>query len=140
MDSAGPELERRFRRDIAALDDVFAFVGEFFRARRLDPRHAPDVGFIVEELFTNMVKYDGGEHDIGVRLTHAGDRVRIAVIDEDVEPFDPTAVPEVDTTRPIAERGAGGLGLHLVRKLADGIDYEYKGRTSTVTVTKKLGE
>ena len=140
MDAVDSKMERRFARDIDALADVFAFVSEFLRAQGLDLQHAPDIELIVEELFTNMVKYDGGRHDIGLRLCNRSDRIEIALIDEDVEPFDPTAMPEVDTTRPLAERGPGGLGLHLVRKLSDGMAYEYRDRTSTVTVTKKLGE
>ena len=38
--------------------------------------------------------------------------------DFDVEPFDPTRAPQVDVGRPLGERPTGGLGLHLVRRIA----------------------
>ena len=60
----------------------------------------------------------------------------IRLRDFDVERFDPTQTPPVDTSRPIAERRAGGLGIHLVRQIADRIHYDYQGRDSTITVTK----
>ena len=51
---------------------------------------------------------------------------------------DITRAPEPDLTRPIADRKVGGLGIHMVRQLAETIRYEYKDRVSTTTITKKV--
>ena len=52
--------------------------------------------------------------------------------------FDPNGAPEVDPATPILQRRAGGHGIHLVRRIADRIDYRRDARTNTITVTKRL--
>ena len=76
--------------------------------------------------------------DIAIALEWKAPTLTIRLRDFDVEPFDPTQAPAVDITRPISERRAGGLGLHLIRQIADRIEYAYQDRNSTITVTKRL--
>jgi anti-sigma regulatory factor (Ser/Thr protein kinase) len=58
------------------------------------------------------------------------------MIDHGVEPFDVTRLPDVDIEMPIEGRDAGGLGLHLIRRMADSIEYDYdvQQRESRITV------
>jgi anti-sigma regulatory factor (Ser/Thr protein kinase) len=96
--------------------------------------------FIAEELFTNMVKYNpAGGGEIGVELERRGDQLECRISDPDSERFDPTAVPAPDVAAPAEQRRPGGLGLHLSRRLADAIEYDYLGRTSRITFRKALG-
>lgn len=39
-------------------------------------------------------------------------------------PFDPREAPAPDLNSALDERDIGGLGLHLLRTLAEGLDYE----------------
>jgi len=97
------------------------------------------VCFIVEELFTNFIKYNtDNPHDISLSLGHTPDQLTVRITDFDVEPFDVTHAPAVDTTRPLADRQPGGLGLHLVQQMATTLQYEYTERRSTITFTKSL--
>jgi anti-sigma regulatory factor (Ser/Thr protein kinase) len=132
-------VERHFPRRFDALDAIFAFVEEFLASETLDPQHAFDVNLVVEELFTNMVKYArDGVHDIAMALSRDPRGIVITLRDFDVERFDVTKAPEVDVSRPLAERRVGGLGIHFVRQVADRIQYDYRDRTSTITVWKRL--
>jgi serine/threonine-protein kinase RsbW len=132
-------VARTFPRNLGALEAIYAFHREFVGACGIDPEVAYDLDVIAEELFTNMVKYGrGGRREIEIELEWAAPTLAIRLRDFDVERFDPTAAPPVDTSRPIGERRAGGLGIHLVRQIADRIDYDYQGRDSTITVTKKV--
>jgi anti-sigma regulatory factor (Ser/Thr protein kinase) len=98
------------------------------------------VEFIAEELFTNMVKYNAaGGGGIAVELERRGNVLECRLADPDSERFDVTAVPDVDITAPAAERRPGGLGIHLGRRLADALEYDYAGRTSRVTFRKSIG-
>jgi serine/threonine-protein kinase RsbW len=61
--------------------------------------------------------------------------VEVTLTDHDVEPFDPTRAPDVDVGAPIEARRPGGLGLHLIRRMVDAIEYRYdeaarEGRTT----------
>jgi anti-sigma regulatory factor (Ser/Thr protein kinase) len=130
--------ERRFPRAIASLDAIFATIADFLREHGLDRGCAFDLDLIAEELFTNMVKY-GGAADVGFALAKEGDVVTMVFRDIGGPPYDvtlPRTLPAADT--PLAERRPGGLGLHLVQRIADGLDYRHDGRTGTITVTKRI--
>jgi serine/threonine-protein kinase RsbW len=63
-----------------------------------------------------------------------------AEVEDDGQPFNPLEAPEVDTTKPLEERTIGGLGIHLVRKLMDGLDYQRQGDRNLLTMKKKTEE
>ncbi len=130
---------RRFPRDVAALARIHEWTVEFLGGQGLDADSAFEIDLLIEELFTNMVKYNrGGSEDIEIGLSATGPVVTILVRDFDVESFDVTQAPEVDPDMPMEQRRRGGLGLHFVRQMADTIRYDYTDRNSTVTVTKRL--
>lgn len=132
-------MEQRFPRDINALDSIFQFVATFLAAGGIGADHAFTVDLIIEELFTNLVKYGrGGTQPISIELEQDGGRLVIRLTDFDGEPYDLTQAPPVDTTRPLAEREPGGLGIHFVRQMADELRYAHDNGTSTITVVKRL--
>jgi len=130
---------RYFPRSLDSLDGIFRFVGDFIAARSLDTELHMPVCFIIEELFTNFMKYNSeSTHDISLSLGHTPEQLTVRITAFDVDSFDVTHAPTVDTTRPLSERQAGGLGLHLVQQMADTLQYEYAERRSTITFTKML--
>jgi anti-sigma regulatory factor (Ser/Thr protein kinase) len=132
-------MQKRFRREVGSLDAIHQFVADFMTANAITEVNAFDVELIIEELFTNMIKYRcEGVHDVAVELERRQAELVIRLADFDVEPFDPTQAPPVDTTLPPERREIGGLGLHLVRSLSDSVAYEYEDRTSRITVIKRL--
>jgi len=132
-------VQQYFARSNESLDGIFRFVADFLAARSLDEELYRPVCFIVEELFTNCVKYNaGGRHDIALALGHTPEQLTVQLTDFDVEPFDVTRAPAVDVDKPLDEREAGGLGLHLVRQMVDTLQYEYAAGRSTITFTKAL--
>jgi serine/threonine-protein kinase RsbW len=132
-------MEKAFTRDFGALDDVFGFVGEFVEREKISEAVAFSLNLAVEELFTNMVKYNsGGGEGIRIALRKEGRTVCLQLVDTDVDPFDPASAPEVAVDRPLDERTPGGLGLHLVRSVVDKITFEYNDREMKVTVVKNL--
>ena len=131
--------ERRFARHIDSLEAIYAFIREFFAAHGLAEEHAFTVDLIAEELFTNMVKYNRpGALEIGMGLEYAAPTLSLRLQDFDVGRFDLTEATPTDINVPIEQRHAGGLGIHLVKQMADDIHYEYDDRTSTITVTRRL--
>lgn len=105
----------------------------------MDERLRLTLDFVVEELFTNLVKYNNGSQPIEIYLNRDGDSVRLELVDHDVDPFDPNLdAPKVDTTKSMEERTPGGLGLHLVKAMVDDVAYEYEDRDMRIIVTKYL--
>jgi serine/threonine-protein kinase RsbW len=98
------------------------------------------VEFIAEELFTNMVKYNpDGAGEIAVELERHGDMLECRIADPDSRFFDVTAAPDADVAAGAEQRRPGGLGIHLSRRLADGLEYDYCAGTSRITFRKMLG-
>jgi anti-sigma regulatory factor (Ser/Thr protein kinase) len=132
-------VERRFRRSAASLEAIYAFVREFLASRGIQGEVAFDIDLIVEELFTNMVKYGvGGQPEITIGIGWRAPELTLRLEDQGAPRFDPREAPSVDVNRPIEERRAGGLGLHLVRRMVDRLDYSYENGCSRITVTKKV--
>jgi anti-sigma regulatory factor (Ser/Thr protein kinase) len=128
-------MERRFARSLDSTPAIFGFVDEFLEAEGLSPDSGYDLQLLLEELFTNMVRHaKGGRDHVLFVMERDGEYVTMRLSDFDVDPFDPRKTPEVDITAPIEGRRAGGLGIHLVKRIADHIDYNYRDRISTITV------
>ena len=130
-------MEKKFKRDVRSLELIFDYVREFVKMHDIRSSAVFQIDFILEELFTNMVKYNSeNANDILLSLNKKRDRIIMSLVDTDVEPFDITTAPMTDTSLPLEQRTSGGIGLQLVRQISDGIDYEYKNRQSKITIVK----
>ena len=130
----------RFYRELDALPAIFAMTDEFCLRHAVAPGDRSALDLIVEELFTNLVKYGARERDeIEVSLDCADGKMMLSITDFNAEEFDVTKSAEPRVDAPLDERRPGGLGLHLIRKLADHIDYDYRDRQSTITIYRKVG-
>jgi anti-sigma regulatory factor (Ser/Thr protein kinase) len=130
---------RLFERSFDSLPAIVAFTADVFASERIDPGLRTVVDLAIEELFTNMVKYStGSKADVRIEMTAIDRGVEVTLIDYDVDRFDVTARPDVDVSLPIEQRRPGGLGLHLIRRLLDSIQYEYaeSSRQSRITFRK----
>src|SRR5688572_645637 len=131
---------RDFPRRTDAIEAIVAFTAESFEALGIDPRLRTSVDLALEELFTNVVKYDrGGAAPVRIALARKAGGVEATVTVAGVERFDPTLDREVDIGAPIEKREPGGLGLHLVRQFADSLDYQYDEarRQARIVFTRK---
>jgi len=134
-------MEKKFRKDFSSLESIDEFVRSFAAGHALDENMVFTLNFVIEEIFTNMVKYNKeSREDVEISLSKEGKKLIIRLTDFDVEPFDVTKRGEVNVNRPLTERKAGGLGIHLVKRMVDQIDYDYSDRKSTITLIKMLEE
>jgi len=95
----------------------------------------------IEELVTNCIKYgyaDAHEHRIAIELKYTVGELTMIVTD-DGQRFNPLDRPEPDVNLPVEDRPIGGLGIHLLRKMADHIDYAWVNGHNRLTLHKKLG-
>jgi len=132
-------MEQTFSRSLDELHQVFSFLDNFAETAGVDMSVSLPVRLAVEELFTNMVKYNKDSRaDITLAIDRSDDAVTIVLTDFDTEPFDITSTGDVDVTASLEERTPGGLGIHLVKRMVDEIHYRYKDRVSQITLIKSV--
>ena len=94
----------------------------------------------IEELLVNCIDYgydDSDEHTIVIELSIDEQNLIMTVID-DGHPFDPLNAPAPDLSLQVQDRPVGGLGIHLLRQLADHVAYQRRDGTNRITLTKRL--
>jgi serine/threonine-protein kinase RsbW len=112
------------RRD--ALPQVDAFLGEVCAAAGLGREPCLRLTLLVEELFTNTVVHGhGADSEAPVRLECDVSPGRIALTYEDTgpahDPFAQVIAPDAEAS--VEERLVGGLGVLLVKALAQQVEY-----------------
>ena len=131
-------LEVRNSRD--AIAPASAKAEAWLEQHQPSPQALNLVLLAIEELVTNCIKYgydDAGEHTIMVVLSIDDKNLTMNVID-DGHPFDPLAAPAPDLFLQVEDRSIGGLGIHLLRRLADHMAYERRDGSNRLTLTKRM--
>ena len=54
------------------------------------------------------------------------------------KPFDPLALEDPDVTLSVEERGVGGLGIFLVKKTMDAVNYKYENGRNILQIEKRI--
>ena len=122
-----------------SLQAVSGLVENFIKTSRLDASLIPRLQLVLEELFVNAVKYNpDNDHPVHISMVLDVNKIVITFTDFQVPPFDVTRVPPYKTGQDLAERRIGGVGIHLVKKMMDDVNYEYLDGTSRITLTKYL--
>ncbi|MBR4615547.1 MAG: SpoIIE family protein phosphatase [Kiritimatiellae bacterium] len=92
---------------------------------------------ILDEIASNIVKHSGASgFEVDVEFTEDPAGVRLVFVDDGV-PYDPLSHADPDTKLPAAERPIGGLGIMMVKKMADSISYERARNRNFLTVFKR---
>ena len=132
-------MQRNFKRKISSLSQIFSFINEILTSYKVNESFSYSIHLAIEELFTNIVKYNRNSHnDITIEIEKEGRNLKVNIIDHDSGEFDVTKTQEVDVTQRLEERKVGGLGLHLVKKIVDNLEYQYYNGQSKITITINL--
>ncbi len=133
-------MRKKFARDFDSLSAIYEFTEGVLAAHDLGEAVRFPVHLAMEELFTNMVKYNhDSDGEIEVDVAVDAGVVTVTLTEHDVDEFDVTRPREIDTSASLGERTPGGLGLHLLQNIVDNLDYEYRDRRSRVIFTKESG-
>lgn len=130
----------KLRADVSEIARLALAVADFARAHQLPDSVAFDVNLALEEIIVNTISYgyeDRSGHEIVVRLA-LRDRQLTVEIEDDARPFNPLEVPEPDLSQPLEERRVGGLGIHLVRKLFEQLEYHYEAGRNILVLRKRV--
>lgn len=120
---------------------VTAFIDEQLEALDCPMKAQMKIDVAIDELFGNIAHYAYGEAtgDATVKFVfdEATHMVSITFIDSGV-PFNPLEKPDPDVTLSVEERGIGGLGIFMVKKSMDDVQYSYDNGFNILTIYKRI--
>ena len=100
------------------------------------PKVANKVNIAVDEIYSNIINYSGAEIAIVSYCIKDG-KLYITFTDDGV-PYNPLEVEEPDTTLSAEERKIGGLGIFMVKKMTESMDYTYEDDKNILKLTMAL--
>ena len=136
----GETLQLRVKNSFAEIPAANESASRWLAQRNAPPAADYLVNLAIEELVTNCIKYgydDTEKHVIEIELALSASELTLTITD-DGHAFNPLELPEPHTSLPLEERPIGGLGIHLLRKMADRMVYARVGGKNRVTLTKLL--
>ena len=123
------------------LPKVLAFVDEQLEAAGCPRKIKIQIDIAVEEIFVNIAHYaynpEIGTATVRIEVMNEPSMVDITFIDGGV-PYDPLAREDPDVTLSAEERRIGGLGIFMVKKSMDDIEYKYLDGHNILTLKKAL--
>ena len=123
------------------LQTVLDFVDRHLEKTGVSMKVQMQIDVAVEEIFVNIAYYayspDIGTAVIQVEADNDKNQISITFVDTG-KPYNPLEKPDPDVTLSAAERDIGGLGIYMVKKSMDDMNYEYKDRQNILKITKRL--
>jgi serine/threonine-protein kinase RsbW len=122
------------------LQQVRNFIIEILKAKKLSDLEIHSMVLAVDEVCANIIIHSNNcspEQTLEVTLEIKNDRVEYEVIDNGIG-FDIRKYPEPDLDEIIKTKRKGGVGLMLVKRIMDEIDFYSRKGKSIVKLTKYL--
>lgn len=131
--------EKVFPAQLGALGEVTAFVESELERAECGMKAMMQLSVAVEEIFVNVAHYayPDGAGDVTVGVSAGDGRAVVRFTDSGV-PFDPLAREEPDITLPAEERPIGGLGILMVKKTMDSVNYVNQDGKNVLTLEKRF--
>lgn len=115
-------------------------ITRIFHKNKVDDTVTNAFKLSIDEAATNIIKhgYDGSQGSITLRTFIYRDRVTVHLID-DGKYFDPMRVREPDLNYYVKTRKKGGLGIFIIRKFMDSLEYNrtYEGNVLKLTKSRQ---
>ena len=104
------------------------------RQAGLESHQLAAIHLVVEEAAVNVISYAYPDAPGMLKVSCQATETEFVVeLTDDGPPFDPTAAPVPDTTLPLEERRAGGIGLLLIRRYCDGLSWRRESGRNILT-------
>jgi sigma-B regulation protein RsbU (phosphoserine phosphatase) len=120
-----------------SMDDIgrlLPFITDVAQCAGIDEKEMKRLRLAVEESVANIINY-GGATSITLQAT-VEDGQLVLTIDDDGQPFDPTEGSSTDLSVPADQRPPGGMGIIMLHKMTDGLEYQRVDGHNRLTLHK----
>lgn len=119
-----------------AAKQILDFTDACMTCVELPLKKANRLRIAVDEICTNIVSYSGAAKIRCVFAVKDGE-IQFSICDDGV-PYNPLTQDTPDVTATAEERPFGGLGILLVKRLMDRVEYQYSAAQNILTLYMKL--
>ena len=123
------------------LEQVLMFLEEEIDSIEHNTKSKVQLFIAVEELFVNIASYayypSEGDAYIMIDTDRDNKTVYVTFIDSG-KPYNPLEKEDPDITLSAKDRGIGGLGIFMVKKSMDYMNYEYEDGHNILKIGKKM--
>lgn len=126
--------------DTGMLSDVRKFVRQHSISHGFREKEIGEIELAVDEAFTNIIKhaYGGQSHNsVRIRLWFSPDHLSISLLDTGCS-FNPENYIEPDIQALAHRKKKGGMGVFLINKLMDDVEYKKSDDGNEIRMTKRL--
>ncbi len=108
---------------------------------KLPARSRKQLLIAADEIFTNIASYGypkgGGKANVSVEFDCSANELTVTFSDSGIA-YNPleSELPKLD--KPLAERPVGGLGLFMVKKMMDSVEYHRRDERNVLILKKRL--
>lgn len=130
------------KASISELEQVQAFVRRELEKYGCSDSVALQLEIAVEEVFVNIAHYAYNPKGSGTATVSCGlqeDLMQVVIqfLDKGI-PYNPLEKQDPDVTLDAGEREIGGLGIYMVKKSMDQVEYTYENGKNILTIHKNI--
>lgn len=130
---------RKYAARFEHLDDIRGFVGQSARAAGFDEKDVYSVQLAADEAASNIIEhaYDGpSDASFELSCSFRNKRLIMTFVDQG-KSFDFARVEKPDVTADLSDRKIGGLGIYIMHKLMDEVDYKVTPSGNILRLVKR---
>ena len=123
---------------VGNLNMVIRFISERLEAAGCSMKQQAQMTIAAEEVFVNIARYayDNRSGGATVRIS-VGDDI-VVEFEDSGKPYNPIDKSDPDITASVDNREVGGLGVFMVKKLMDSVEYRREKGKNVLTLRKSL--
>jgi anti-sigma regulatory factor (Ser/Thr protein kinase) len=133
--------ELTLKATVENIPKMTGFIDAELEANECSMKAQMQIDVAIDELFSNIAYYAYGDETGDATLRFDFDpstrMASIAFVDGGA-PFNPLERDEPDVSLPPEERGIGGLGIFLVRRTMDLVEYRREDGKNILTIHKRI--
>lgn len=128
------------KNEISEISRLAEFIEQIGEQLELKPSLVMNLNIVLEEAVSNIILYAYPQKmdELITIMVEKTDNMLIFTITDKGVGFDPTVVPEADITLSAQERPIGGLGIYLIKKIMNEVEYQRIDGKNVFTLKKTL--
>ena len=118
------------------VSQIAAFVEEEMEKLEISPKISMKLMIAVDEIYSNIIRYSGAT-EATIKIEKTEKELCLWFIDNG-KPYNPLDAEEPDITKSSEDRKIGGLGIFMVRKMLNNVEYKYIDGKNILKLTKVI--